>query len=40
VIRLADLYGIDLVDAQVSARRRELDYLGLGDDSPEPRAGA
>ncbi len=40
VIRLADLYGIDLADAQVSARRRELDYLGLGDDSPEPRAGA
>jgi hypothetical protein len=38
VIRLADLYGIDLADAQVSARRRELDYLGLG--ALPPRTGA
>jgi NTP pyrophosphatase (non-canonical NTP hydrolase) len=37
VIRLADLYGIDLAEAQVSARRRELDYLGLGDE-PRPPA--
>ena len=37
VIRLADLYGIDLGDAQLSARRSELDYLGLGDEPQPPR---
>src|SRR6266511_2700656 len=32
--------GFELADAQVSARRRELDYLGLGDEPPPPRTGA
>jgi NTP pyrophosphatase (non-canonical NTP hydrolase) len=40
VIRLADLYGVDLAGAQVSARRRELDYLGLGDEPLPPRPEA
>jgi hypothetical protein len=40
VIRLADLYRIDLADAHATARRRELDYLGLGDEPPPPRSGA
>ncbi len=40
LIRLADLYGIDLAEAHVSARRRELEYLGLGDEThlPGPEA--
>ena len=40
LIRLADLYGIDLADAHVSARRRELDYLGLADEPDPPRTEA
>lgn len=40
LIRLADLYGIDLAEAHVSARRRELEHLELADEPRPPGSDA